>query len=702
MSKVKSLFVLLALGAVVGPMGSAFGAPEPTLELVVSATNLVVTEQLTVKLVLWMPPLTQEGLEETPPVMSQRPPHLMVPFWAPDWKSESLVPADPRRVPPLETRAQRNAPVFTLNDYHTDGFPRMGDPFGGRDPFAGLFDDDDFFGRTLGPRKAKFPFATQRVERQGVKGWEFTVESFPYVAKKPGHVALGSVSAVVPVITAVRTVRDRFGRATYQPTLKEVKLRTKLGTVDVAEPPSAGRPACYCGAIASNLVVKASLDASVCTAGDPLVLTLDISGATDLGSVVAPSFAAEFKKEGVFRLDEGSMKTETLADLRRFTWRVRPVKAGTVEFPALPVGYYDVAKRAYAIARTESIPVQVKAGVQAALGALDEVAEGEDEFPMPDGIDFDLQGAATAPLLPHLDWALTLFLVPPVLFFIVRLTPPVRRRVAAQRLASRKAGAYKVCLRALKNHDLAKRQRAIATFFHDRYGVNGATVTAADARRLMGADFAEAEIAPIVEALAESDRTNYSMKKTIVSLLVVFAAFGAMAASTEFTYRRAGALATHAVDEKGFAAAAKAYAECIEEGAANPMVYANLGACSLLGGNPRGALAAYACAERRGGATESTARGIRAALARVKNDPRADLPLARSMFAPHAKFSVDARLLFAAGVWALFWLVLLLPAGGWRRTLLTLLAWAFLVSAGSTTVSLVSERMAKGVVHAIR
>lgn len=690
-------FVVAAAGLAESP------APQPTLELVASSTNLVVTEQCTVSIKLWMPPLTQEGLAETPPLMNQRPPHLLVPFWTPDWKSTALAPLDPRRVPPIETRAQRGASVYTLNDYVTDAFSSLRDPFGGGDPFAGLFDDDDFFGRRLGPRKARFPFAVRRAERNGVKGWEFTVESLPYQAKAPGHVMLGTVNGVVPVITAVRVVRDRFGRASYQPTLKEVKLRTRPLAIDVLEPPETGRPVSYCGAIASNLVVKATLDANVCTAGDPLMLTLDIAGATDLSAVVAPSFAAEFKKDGVFRLDEGSMKTETLADSRRFTWRVRPLKAGTVEFPSLPVSYYDVGKRVYVTKRTESIPVQVKAGVQAALGALDEAAGDEEAFPMPDGIDLDLRGAKSEPLVPHLALVLVLFLVPPLLFTGVRLAPPVRRRVAARREAARRASAYAICAKALKGRDGAKRAKAISRFFADRYGVNGATVTAADARRLMSDDFSEAEIAVVVDALTEADRTNYSAKKTIVSLLVVgLAAWGAFAASPEFTYRRAGSLATHATDAKGFAEAAKAYAECVEEGVANPVVYANLGACALLGGKPREAVAAFACAERRGGATAGTERGLRAALARVKNDPRADLPLARSMCAPHVMFTLDARLLFAAAVWALFWMALLLPPGGWRRMVLTLLVVAFVASAGSSAVSLAGEALAKGVVHAIR
>ncbi len=691
------LFAQLFAGATVQAADGT--QPQPTLEMTVSTTNLVVTEELTVTLRLWMPPLEGESFAEIPPVMDQRPPHFTVPFWTPDWKTSALTLQDPQRIPPLETDGARTAPVFTLNDYVTDGLGSLRGPLGGRDPFASLF-DDDFFGRSLGPRPATFPFTVRRVKRGDVNGWEFTVSSLPYRAVAPGHVLFNAVQAKIPVITAVRTVRDRFGRATAAPTIKEVTLRTRACAVDVVEPTTVGRPASYCGAISSNLVVTASLDTNVCTAGDPLMLTLDVSGVTDLSTVVAPSFADVFKKEGVFRLDEASLKTETLANSRRFTWRVRPLKAGTVEFPALPVSFYDLSKRAYATRLTESMPVQVRAGVQAALGTLDDESADVEAFPMPDGLDYDSRGAASEPLLPHLGLALALFLVPPVLFTLIRLTPPVRRRVAAQRRAARRASAYAICRRALKGRDPDKRAAAIRRFFEDRYGVKGATVTGADARRLMADDFTDGQIAEIVGALAEADRTHYSARKTVVALvLICLASLSVFGASPAFTYRRAGSLATRATDEAGFKAAAKAYAECLQEGAANPILYTNLGTCELMGGNPRAALTAFACAERRSGQTETTRRGIRAALARQRNDPRADLPLTRAFCAPHVLFPLDARLLFAAGAWALFWLLLLLPCGGLRRTLVALCVLAFVASAVSVSVSLASEQIAKGVEH---
>ena len=127
----------------------------------------------------------------------------------------------------------------------------------------------------------------------------------------------------------------------------------------------------------------------------------------------------------------------------------------------------------------------------------------------------------------------------------------------------------------------------------------------------MADDFSEAEIAAVTEVLSDLDRTNFSAKKTVVALLLAcLAVFGASAASPDFTYRRAGSLASHAVDAAGFRKAAAAYVDCRDAGAANPVLYANLGACALMGGDARTARAAFGCAERRGGETATTRRGL--------------------------------------------------------------------------------------------
>ena len=670
----------------------ALGAAEPTLEIVATSTNLVVTEQVQVSLVLHLPPVPGEYADAQVPYVNKRPPHFTCPFLEGEWKCEAVDRGDPRSPLASENmpRRGRQGPAFTLNNYVTDSiFSAMDDPFD-MDPFS-----------HFGPKRMLFPFT---VAREADKGWRLTASVAPWRAAAPGTVRLPQVTVEVPLITGVRRDRDRFNRPVLVPELKNVVLRTQPLTLTVAEPPAEGRPASWCGAIASNLVVKASLDARVCTAGDPLTLTLEVAGAANPSLVHPPDFSNALTGS-VFRIDASSLKTETLSGSRRFSWRVRPVKPGTVEFPSLPVSYYDLDRRAYVTCATEAIPIQVKAGLQVVL--TDE--SGGEEFPMPDGIDLDPRGAECRPLLPHLSLAMLLFLVPPVLFICIRLAPPVRRRIAARNAAYRKARAFGVCRRALKSRNAERRAAAIRTFFTVRYGVNGAAVTAADAQRLMASDYAEEDIALIVTNLQSHDAQTYSAKPgagVLAVLLVAGLCLGggsalaeADAARAAFSYQRASALAVQATDEAGFRQAADAYRACLDAGADNACIYQNLGACLLLSGDARGARAAFNSAERRGGEMPSTVRGLRAARAKQTNNPRAELSPARIFLKPHVCWSVDTRLLCAAGLWALLWLAALLPAGAVRRFLLTACLVAFCAAAISVGVSLVEEHHETEVLH---
>ena len=649
MKKVAAFF-LFALA------GVAWGATEPSLEIVATSTNLVVTEQVQVSLVLKLPPVPGEYADAQPPFLNQKPPHITCPFLDSEWKSGAFDRGDPRAplAPEQMPRRGVRGPAFTLNNYVTDSISAMMD-----DPFD-MFDGMDPFGR-LGPKRQLFPFT---VAREADKGWHLTIAVAPWRATAPGTVRLDPVKVEVPLIKGVKIGRDRFNRAVHVPNISNIELRTKPLTLTVAEPPAAGRPASWCGAIASNLTATATLDAKVCTAGDPMTLTLEIAGAANPSSVYPPDFTAALTGS-IFRIDTASLKTETLSASRRFTWRVRSTKAGTVEFPSLPVSYYDLDRRAYVTRKTDSIPIQVKAGLQVVL--TDE--EGGEEFPLPDGVDLDPRGAEARPLLPHAILSILLFLVSPVLFLCIR----------------------------------------IRKFFTVRYDVNGAAVTAADAQRLMAPDYSEEEIALIVTNLQTHDAQTYSAKPGAGAVAILIVAGLCLGGATEgradparaaFSYKRASSLAVQAVNEAGFKRAADAYRDCLDAGADNATIYQNLGASLLLAGDTRGAREAFDCAERRGGETPSTARGLRAVLARQTKNPRAELSPARVFLKPHVYWSVDTRLLCAAALWALLWLAALLPAGALRRFLLTACLVAFCAAAISVGVSLVEEHHAMEVLHA--
>ena len=356
----------------------------------------------------------------------------------------------------------------------------------------------------------RFSHSIGREKKNGVNYWRVTLVSDPIPAARPGRIDVGPLTVEARLIG--RIIATPFGPE-FNTYIR--RFTTPRVTVTVSEPPRDGRPDAYCGAIGSNITAVARLDTNICTAGDPLILTMTVSGASDPSVVRPPAVESAIEKGGVFRVDAESVKSRIDGNSRVFTWRIRACKAGTVEFPSVPVAFFDIRSRSYRTLQTESIPVQVKAGAQVALGLSDTETEGEGEFPMPDGIDLDFPDSGTA----------------------------------------------------------------------------------------------------------------------------------------AFTFKRAVSLIGRAVEPADFAAAAKAYEEYLSQLPEEPLAMisplktpggkdadrlsrhcANLGALRLLGGDARGALDAYSQASAFAGDNPSMLRGIKAARARLMNDPRADLPVTRILF----------------------------------------------------------------------
>ncbi|MCQ2389081.1 MAG: hypothetical protein MJ138_05160 [Kiritimatiellae bacterium] len=419
-------------------------------------------------------------------------------------------------------------------------------------------------------RGTSIPLSDEVVRVDGANRVRY-VARIPFTPKEPGRVVVGPVTVGLPVRGDVFSFFEH----------REQRFRTGAVPLYVYAPPEKDAPANYVGAISSNLVLTAALDAHVCTAGDPLVLSVEVSGVTDVARVRAPEFASRFRGTP-FKLDAASLKTETRENGKRFTWRVRALEAGTVEFPSLAVSYFDVPSRAFREVRTEAIPVQIKAGAQVALGSGDAGDAEDDAMPMPDGIDLDFQ-------------------------------------------------------------------------FLDQDG--------------------------------------------------------------GFTLQRAFAKATSAARDEDFAAAADAYRDYLDQldrrvsggmGFWRQVVmrrdaetfgrhYANLGALETLANRPVAAVRAFSRAEWFTGSTPSTTRGLRAAHARLKNDPRADLPPARMVAAFWFKWAFPGRVASLLGallaVALFFWLAL---KAGRRLAGFAAVASAALAASAAGTVRLDPAAVAVG------
>jgi hypothetical protein len=691
-NKKKSLIKILFL--LVGAFALRLEAFKPYAELTATSTNIVLTETAQVSLSVYLPLLAIKEIDDShPPFVPKRPPHVVAPFLSDEWSSPSIEKGDVKEM--LQMRSQGNL-GFTLNSFASDPFESMMS----RNPFESMFENDPF--ESFGPKRKVFPVVHSREEIDGTNIWRFVLSFPPFKATAPGKVKIEGVHITVPLIDKLS--RDRYGRPRVN--LKEILLQTKPIEIEVVEPPFENRPKSYCGAIGSNVIVRTSLDSNICTAGDPIILSLAIEGMANQSSVTAPQFA-ELSTNSFFKIDKSSIKTDTTSNGRLFTWRMRVLKAGTIEFPSLEVAVYDLSKREYKVIKTQPIPIQVKAGAQIAL-QVDEHLNDEIPFPFPDGIILDDNGWKTAPMFPHLRMVILLILVPPFFFLFCRFAPSAISAHNRKRKEKRKANAFNKCRKILiKSSDVKRKERAVREFLSVRYEINAAAATAFDVKALMDKDFSYDEIRLVVSALEEVDTSRYSSNGGSVKILPFLIAFTISVLSqisyaappqrVEFSWQRASSLAINAEDEKDFLRAAQAYQACILGGSENPVAYYNYASCMLMAGKASKAYDAFSKVERFTGETESTLRGLKAARARLTNDPRAELSMMRTFFKPHFKYSLDTRVVFFSIAWAVLWVLLLLPKGAIKRFLITLTVIVLTISAVSVSFSIMSEHLSEEV-----
>lgn len=140
------------------------------------------------------------------------------------------------------------------------------------------------------------------------------------------------------------------------------------------------------GVVGNRLSSRVEFDAYNVNVGDPMILTVDFIGEADFGALHPPELSGVVDSS-VWKVDDKSAKTDTYRDARRIIYRVRPIKEGNIEFPALTFSYKHHLTGETLEVSTLAMPVHSKKSSQVALSGLDDMNVS---LPLPDGIIVDL------------------------------------------------------------------------------------------------------------------------------------------------------------------------------------------------------------------------------------------------------------------------------------------------------------------------
>lgn len=642
------------------------------VKVTASSTTVLVEEPFTITLSIAVRDLPERWADDNEPIHPQNMPHLAADFLELNRDANpALKGPDLNKLLSGLADSSGRQPSFSINNYQSRnmGF--------GNNPFDSFFNGGDPFQ----PRPIRFrlPVARKTIDDNPYRVYSLSLD---YAPNKEGQYTFGPVTFKGPVMTDVENRRAMF---------KDVYTIGPAVTVRVVPPPEADRPECFIGSIGKSMKASATFDTTVCKVGDPLSLTLEVTGPVSLANMRTPILSLQPDLIKDFRIYDDSAKAETLAEGKRFTYRVRPTRAGTLEFPAVKLAYYNSAKHAYETISTAPIPIQARATTQIATvenknanGTFsDSLTAGEKPQP-PAGLFWNALPPTNARLLPPAKIGLPLLLTAPLLWLLVLLAPTFAALVKRLRAHDRTSGALRRGSSALRRaKSPAEASAAVRTALAEHFGLaSGTAMTSTEAYSLLlgkGTDAATA--AAIRDSLQSLDEQMYrpdaakNFRATVAALraalpklaLAVLALFltlpgtaragnDASTATRDFLWEEANTRAATASEPEQFAKAAAIYERLIDSGVRDGQLFENLGSVYVLANNPIRAREAFGRAEHYLGSTPETKQGILASLARQTGRPQDALPWSHTAFFWHYALPCETRALIALGTWSLAWL----------------------------------------------
>lgn len=489
------------------------------------------------------------------------------------------------------------------------------------------------------------------------------------------------------------------------------ELRTDTLWLIAVEPPDSGRPDGYAGTV-GTLSIDARLDTTGTRVGDPLRLTLAVTG---IGNVklfprpdVAIDWAAVVPSGERVSVDSSS---RAVRGTKEFDWVLTPKVAGELEVPSFRYPYFDPATQQYAVARTAPDTITVGAGVFLAADTMP-----KDSTIAPPPIRVADRGSLPPALHERpLFWVIVAGAPAPAL--LVALLAAFAR-VRARRLPAR------VRLRALARGRRTPRagevRRAWVETLGERLGVGAETLTitgglaralrragvtgqTADAAGRFSADLdhaayasgtadtrraaAEAYALALAidrEALDEETPVGPRRSAPLVALLAVMLGLGGSMLNAQAARGQRFAEGVASYEALRFSDAADAFADVARSDPRSADAWANYGTAAFAAGNVAEAVVGWQRAVR----LEPSAADVRARLAATVNWRVGSLA-----WVPPVSASILA--LVAATLWVAAWLALALPAvhhqGQRRRLALGALAASAAIAFGAVEVDRITR-----------
>lgn len=248
------------------------------------------------------------------------------------------------------------------------------------------------------------------------------------------------------------------------------ELATDSTVLIAVEPPPSGRPNDYGGAV-GNLRLAARVDTNGTRVGDPMVLTVRVSGTGNVKLFPRPNvgvgWATLVKGDERVQVDTAARR---IAGAKEFDWVLTPRIAGELDVPPIRYPYFNPDSRRYEVASTNPTRVHVGAG---ALASAD-TARTEALL----SLRTRYRGAPRTPLHEHpVFWAVLALLPFPALSLATRQRKARERPVSATAISRLAAIVHD----DVRSRDACEVRRVFTLALADRLGLDPESFTRAGA-----------------------------------------------------------------------------------------------------------------------------------------------------------------------------------------------------------------------------
>jgi len=258
---------------------------------------------------------------------------------------------------------------------------------------------------------------------------------------------------------------DGFGRrGVYQQTV----VPSNALTLKVLDLPAADRPSDFSGLV-GEYHIEATAKPTAVNVGDPITLTISLSGPDYLEPVELPPLSNQKALANAFKIPSERATGEITGNKKIFTQTIRPLRAAIKEIPPIRFSYFDTQSGTYKTDRTAAIPLTVSqtriVTAQDAEGISAPISAGNDVKTWMGGIAHNYEDISVLDnqILNPVSWLRSFrgaatIMAPPLLYLILFIASVVYRRKKDDPMKGQAKKAGAVLSKAIHH---AKHERTI-------------------------------------------------------------------------------------------------------------------------------------------------------------------------------------------------------------------------------------------------